>query len=195
MDALIRLIERLIQGLVSIVQPLIENGNLGYLMPFFLLLAATIFALTAKNRMNLVGYMLGWIVSISLIGLYQETNGDNILVKITGNVPRTDLGLPIFWGIVAGFFLLLPFLRGRLTDVQPLIIAFVTGFAVMLLFLTWRSTVSIATIQSAGEENLIIYRKRFIGVFALAFGIGVLVHVLISASNTSRRPPPPATKS
>jgi hypothetical protein len=189
LDALVHFIERLIQGIVSIIQPLIENGNLGYLMPFLLLIIATFFALTAKNRMNLVGYMLGWIVSIALIGLYQETNGDNVLVNITGTAPRTDLVVPIFWGLVIGFVLLFPFLRRRFVDVQPLIIAVVTGFAVTLLFLTWRSAASFQVIQSAGEENLVAYRKRFFGVFALTFGIAVLVNVLISASNSPRPPP------
>jgi hypothetical protein len=188
LDALAHLIERLVQGIVSVVQPLVENGNLGYLMPFLLLIIATFFALTAKNRMNLAGYLLGWIVAVALIVLYQESGGDNLLVNITGTVPRTDLVVPIFWGLVIGFVLLFPFLRRRFVDVQPLIIAFVTGFAVMLLFLTWRSAASFPVIQSAGEENLVNYRKRFIGVFALAFGIAVLVNVLISASNTPRPP-------
>lgn len=189
MDALIRFIERLVQGIVSGIQPLVDNGNLGYLMPFLLLAAATFFALTAKNRVNMVGYLLGWVVSVALIALYQETNGDNLLTNITGTAPRTDLVAPIFWGLVAGFLLLFPFLRRRLVDVQPLIIAVVTGFAVMLLFLTYRASNSITVVQSAGVENLITYRKRYVGVFALAFGIGVLIHVLIMASNPPRLPP------
>lgn len=189
MDALIHFIERLVQGIVSIIQPLVDNGNLGYLMPFLLLVAATFFALTAKNRISLAGYLLGWIVAVALIGLYQESNGDNLLVNITGSVPRTDLVMPIFWGLILGFLLLFPFLRRRLLDVQPLIVAIVTGFSVMLLFLAYRASVSITVVQSAGVENLITYRKRFVGVFALAFGIGVLLHVILSASNPPPLPP------
>jgi hypothetical protein len=195
LDALIRIIERLVQGIVSIIQPLVENGNLGYLAPFLLLAAATFFALTAKNRTNLVGYMMGWVVAIALVGLYQESNGDNLLVNITGVVPRSDLVMPIFWGLVTGFLLLFPFLRRRLVDVQPLIIALVTGFSVILMFITYRASVSITVVQSAGVENLITYRKRFVGVFALTFGIGVLMHVLISASNPPRPPPTPPHQS
>lgn len=191
MDGLIRLIEGLIRGIVTGIQPLIENGNLGYLMPFILLGAATYFAVTARNRMNLTGYALGWVIAVALIGLYQEGNGDNILNNLTGQIPRPDLVTPILSGFLVGFLLLFPFLRQKLSDVQPLIIALVTGFAIMLLFLTYRASVSITVVESAGVENLIAYRKRFVGVFSLTFGIGVLLHVLISAANPP--PPPPPT--
>ncbi len=189
MDTLIQFIQHLIQAIVAAIQPLIDNGNLGYLMPFILLIAATLMALTARNRLALAGYILGWIIAIALISLYLETNGDNLLANVTGNVPRTDVLMPIFWGFVAGFLFLAPFLRRRWVDMQPLIAAFVTAFAIVLLFLAYRASVSITVIQSAGVENLIVYRKRFVGIFALAFGIGVLLHVVISASNPPQPPP------
>lgn len=194
MDWLIRLIEGLIQGIMGGVQPLIDNGNLGYFIPFVLLLVTTWVMLTSKNRLCLSGYILGWIIAIAVMALYQETRGDNLLVSLTGVIPRNDVLAPGFWGLVAGFVLLLPFIRLKLSDAQPIILALVTAAAIIMMYLTYRASVSVGAVQTSGLAELIVYRKRYVGIFALAFGVGVLAHVLISAANPPRPPalmPPP----
>jgi hypothetical protein len=187
-DAIIRLIESIAQSIIGIIQPLFENGSLGYVVPFLLLLASTIFAVTGRNRANLAGYLLGWLVSIAVIGLYLETRGDAVLANLTGNLPRADISPPLILGFLLGFILLAPFIRMRLADSVPIIITLTTVASIVVMFMTFRSSAMITVIESQGVRDLITYRKRYCGVLALAFGAGVLLHVVISAANT---PPPP----
>lgn len=190
MDWLIRLIEGLIQGIMGSVQPLIDNGNLGYFIPLVLLLVATWVMFTSKNRLCLSGYILGWVIAIAVMALYQETRGDNLLVSLTGVIPRNDVLAPGFWGLVVGFVLLLPFIRLKLSDAQPIILALVTAAALIMMYVAYRASASVGAVQTTGLAELIVYRKRYIGIFALTFGMGVLAHVLMSAANP---PPPPPT--
>ncbi len=192
MDAIIRLIESIIQSIIGIIQPLFENGSLGYVVPFMLLLASTVFAFTGRNRANLAGYMLGWMISIALIGLYLEARGDNVLANLTGNLPRADISPPLILGFLLGFLLLAPFIRMRLADAVPIIITFITVASIVVMFMTYRSGMMITVVESQGVRDLITYRKRYCGVLALAFGAGVLLHVVISAANTP--PPVPVRK-
>ena len=192
MDAIIRLIESIVQSIIGIIQPLFENGSLGYVVPFMLLLASTIFAFTGRNRANLAGYMLGWMISIALIGLYLEARGDNVLANLTGNLPRADISPPLILGFLLGFMLLAPFIRMRLADAVPIIITFITVASIVVMFMTYRSGMMITVVESQGVRDLITYRKRYCGVLALAFGAGVLLHIVISAANTP--PPVPVRK-
>jgi hypothetical protein len=189
-DAVFRLIESVIQSIVGMVQPLFENGSLGYVVPFLLLLAATVFAFTGRNRTNVAGYIIGWLIGVTLIGRYLEARGDAILANLTGNLPRADVSLPLILGFFLGFMLLAPFIRMRLADATPLIILLTTVAAIVILFLTFRSSVMITVVESQGVRDLITYRKRYCGVLALAFGAGVLLHVVISAANTPPQPVP-----
>lgn len=194
MDAIIRLIESIAQSIIGIIQPLFENGSLGYVVPFLLLLASTVFAVTGRNRANLAGYLLGWMVSIAVIGLYLETRGDAVLANLTGNLPRADISPPLILGFLLGFMLLAPFIRMRLADSVPIIITLTTVASIVVMFMTFRSGAMITVIESQGVRDLITYRKRYCGVLALAFGAGVLFHVVISAANTPPPPPVPARK-
>jgi hypothetical protein len=191
-DAFIRLIESIAQSIIGIIQPLFENGSLGYVVPFLLLVAASVFAVTGRNRANLAGYMLGWLVSIAVIGLYLETRGDSVLANLTGNLPRADISAPLILGFLLGFMLLAPFIRMRLGDAVPIIITLTTVASIVVMFMTFRSSAMITVIESQGVRDLITYRKRYCGVLALAFGAGVLLHVVISAANTPQ--PVPARK-
>lgn len=191
LDALIRLIERVIQAVVTGIQPLVENGNLGYLIPFLLLLGATLIAVSSRNRMSLAGYLVGWVIAIAIIGLYTESNGDTLLANLTGTVPRTDLFTPAFLGLIFGFFLIIPFSRWRMSDSQPIMMTIVTAIAVILLFLTYRVSNSFSIVHTGGEEILIAYRKRYIGVFSLTFGLSVILLVLLTAGNPPRSYMPP----
>jgi hypothetical protein len=193
-DAIIRLIESIAQSIIGIIQPLFENGSLGYVVPFLLLLASTIFAVTGRNRANLAGYLLGWLVSIAVIGLYLETRGDAVLANLTGNLPRADISPPLILGFLLGFILLAPFIRMRLADSVPIIITLTTVASIVVMFMTFRSSAMITVIESQGVRDLITYRKRYCGVLALAFGAGVLLHVVISAANTPPPPPKPIRK-
>ena len=194
MDAIIRLIETIAQSIISMIQPLFENGSLGYVVPFLLLIASTLFAVTGRNRANLAGYLLGWLVSIAVIGLYLETRGDAVLANLMGNVPRTDISPPLILGFLLGFLLLAPFIRMRLADAVPIIITMMTVASIVVMFMTFRSSAMITVIESQGVRDLITYRKRYCGVLALAFGAGVLMHVVISAVNTPPPPPVPVRK-
>ncbi|MEZ4669341.1 MAG: hypothetical protein R3E39_15660 [Anaerolineae bacterium] len=189
MDWLIRLIEGLIQGIMGAVQPLIDNGNLGYFVPLVLLLVMTWVMLTSKNRLCLTAYILGWGLSIAVMALYQEARGDTLLVDVTGVIPRSDMLAPGFWGLVVGFLLLLPFIRLKLSDALPIIVALVTASALIMIYLAYRASASVGTVQTSGLADLIVYRKRYVGIFALTFSVGVLAHILMSAANP-RRPPP-----
>jgi hypothetical protein len=193
-EAIIRLIESIAQSIIGIIQPLFENGSLGYVVPFLLLLASTIFAVTGRNRANLAGYLLGWLVSIAVIGLYLETRGDAVLANLTGNLPRADISPPLILGFLLGFILLAPFIRMRLADSVPIIITLTTVASIVVMFMTFRSSAMITVIESQGVRDLITYRKRYCGVLALAFGAGVLLHVVISAANTPPPPPKPIRK-
>lgn len=194
MDGLARFIERIIQGIVGGIQPLIDSGNLGYLIPFLMLAIVTGLALTSKNRMALAGYLMGWVVAVSIMALFQQSNGDRIFDNLLGTVPRNELLTPGLVGIVVGFWALFPFIRMKLIDAQPIIFAFVTTFAVILLFLSWRAAASIPVITSTGLEELIAYRRRYLGIFALWFGVGILLHAMISAANPPKPPPSPPKK-
>ncbi len=187
MDGIIRFIESIVQGIIGIIQPLFENGNLGYLIPFIILAGATVLALTNKNRMSLVGYILGWIIGIVLIGVYLESNGDSLLMNLTGNVPSHSILVPALLGLFAGFIPLTPFIRMKLTDAAPILVAFATAMTLILMFLAYRASASIPVVQSQGVEDLIVYRKRYIGILSLAFGTGLLLHLVTSAAN----PPKP----
>jgi hypothetical protein len=193
-DAIIRLIETIAQSIIGMIQPLFENGSLGYVVPFLLLIAATLFAVTGQNRANLAGYLLGWIIGIAIIGLYLETRGDAVLANLMGNVPRTDISPPLILGFLLGFLLLAPFIRMRLADAVPIIITMMTVASIVVMFMTFRSSAMITVIESQGVRDLITYRKRYCGVLALAFGAGVLLHVVISAVNTPPPPPVPVRK-
>ncbi len=194
MDGLIRFIERIIQGIVGGIQPLIDNGNLGYLIPFLMLAIVTVMALTSKNRMSLAGYLLGWVIAVSLMALYQQSGGDRVFDNLLGTIPRSELLTPGLIGLAVGFGFLFPFIQMKLIDAQPIIIAFVTTIAVMLLFLAWRASASIPVISTAGLEDLIAYRRRYVGIFALWLGVGILLHIMISAANPPKPPPAPPKK-
>jgi hypothetical protein len=186
-DGIIRLIEGIVRAIIEMIQPLFNNGSLGYFVPFLLLAAATVYAVTGRNRANLAGYILGWIVGIALIGLYLEARGDAFLTGLTGNLPRADIIPPLLIGFVLGFLTLAPFIRMRLGDAVPIIIAVTTVASLLAMFCTYRSGAMITVVESQGVQDLITYRKRYFGVLALAFGAGVLLHVVLSAAN----PPPP----
>jgi hypothetical protein len=190
-DGIIRLIEGIVRGLVGLIQPLFENGNLGYLIPFVVLAITSILALINKNRMSLAGYILGWIIGIALIGVYLETNGDNVLINLTGNVPRSDILLPGLIGLFIGFVPLIPFIRMKLPDAAPILITFATACTLLLMFLAYRASASIPIVQSQGVEDIIVYRKRYIGILALGLGAGLLAHLVVSAANPPKPPPPP----
>ncbi|MBZ0280458.1 MAG: hypothetical protein K8L97_06930 [Anaerolineae bacterium] len=194
MDGLIRFIERIIQGIVGGIQPLIDNGNLGYLIPFLMLVVVTVMALTSKNRMSLAGYLMGWVIAVSVMALYQQSSGDRLFDNLLGTIPRNELLTPGLVGVVVGFGFLFPFIQMKLLDAQPIIVAFVTTFAVMMLFLSWRASASIVVISTSGLEELVAYRRRYVGIFALWFGVGVLLHTMISAANPPKPPPAPAKK-
>lgn len=194
MDGLIRFIERIIQGIVGGIQPLIDNGNLGYLIPFLMLAIVTVMALSSKNRMSLAGYLLGWVIAVSLMALYQQSGGDRVFDNLLGTIPRSELLTPGLIGLAVGFGFLFPFIQMKLIDAQPIIIAFVTTIAVMLLFLAWRASASIPVISTAGLEDLIAYRRRYVGIFALWLGVGILLHIMISAANPPKPPPAPPKK-
>ena len=136
--------------------------------------------------------LLGWLVSIALIGLYLETRGDTVLANLTGNLPRADISPPLILGFLLGFMLLAPFVRMRLADAVPIIITLTTVASIVVMFMTFRSGAMITVVESQGVRDLITYRKRYCGVLALAFGAGVLLHVVISAANTP--PPVPVRK-
>lgn len=189
MDAIVRLIESVIQGIVSLVQALINSGTLGYLMPLVLLIAVTIIAVTSKNRLSLAGYLLGWVIAVSLMALYMQSYGDRFIDTFLGTIPRTELLTPGIVGLVVGIVLLLPFRQMRVENSQPIIVAFVTTFAIMLLFIAWRASASIPVITTAGQEELIAYRRRYVGIMALWMGVGVLVHILLAAANPPKAPP------
>jgi hypothetical protein len=191
-DSIIRLIEGIVRGIVSIIQPLFENGNLGYVIPFIVLIAATLFALTNRNRTALAGYVLGWIIGITLIGVYLETGGDNLLANLTGNVARSDILMPAILGIFLSFVPLVPFIRMKLSDAAPILITFATAAALLLMFLAYRAAEAIPVVQSSGVEDLIVYRRRYVGILSLAFGAGLLAHLVVSAANPPKPPPPPA---
>jgi len=193
-DGLIRFIERIIQGIVGGIQPLIDNGNLGYLIPFLMLAIVTVMALSSKNRMSLAGYLLGWVIAVSLMALYQQSGGDRVFDNLLGTIPRSELLTPGLIGLAVGFGFLFPFIQMKLIDAQPIIIAFVTTIAVMLLFLAWRASASIPVISTAGLEDLIAYRRRYVGIFALWLGVGILLHIMISAANPPKPPPAPPKK-
>lgn len=186
-DGLIRLIENFIRSLLSVIQPLVEDGNIGYFFPALLLIGVTLFVLTSGNRLNLIGYALGWLIAITLISLYIEGNGDQILLNLTGTIPRTEFGTPGLLGGLVGFFLLFPFIRRSVAAEAPLIVTVATAGALLLMFLTWRASQSVPILLSSGQEELIVYRKRYVGTLALGFTMGLLGHVLLSAAT----PPPP----
>ena len=140
-----------------------------------------------QGRAGLAGYVLGWLAGIAIIGLYLEARGDNALTNLTGNLPRPDITPPLIIGLMLGFLILAPFIRMKLTDAMPIIIAVTTMASVLMMFFTYRSGAMIAEPTSQGVQDLIIYRKRYFGVLALAFGAGVLLHVVVSAAN---QPPP-----
>lgn len=194
MDGLIRFIERIIQGIVGGIQPLIDNGNLGYLIPFLMLAIVTVMALTSKNRMSLAGYLLGWVIAVSLMALYQQSGGDRVFDNLLGTIPRSELLTPGLIGLAVGFGFLFPFIQMKLIDAQPIIIAFVTTIAVMLLFLAWRAQASITVISTTGLVELVAYRRRYVGIFALWLGVGILLHIMISAANPPKPPPAPPKK-
>lgn len=191
MDALTRWIESLVQWLAGGLQPLVESGSLGYLLPFLMLIVATLTTVTSPNRMNLAGYVLGWVIALSVMALYLQSSGDRVIEQLTGTVPRNDLLTPGLFGFLVGFVALFPFIRMKLSDAQPIIVALVTSAALLLMFLAWRASASIPNPTTAGLEALIVYRRRYVGVFALTFGIGVLAHVLVSAVNPPKPPPAP----
>lgn len=191
MDSIINFIERLVQAIVSGLNPLVESGGIGYVAPFLLLAVVTVVMLTSSNRLSWAGYGLGWIVALFLILTYQNSGGDRWFADLTGTIPRSEVMGPVLWGLAAGFLLLFPFVRTRLHNSTPIIIAFVTGMAIILLFLAWRVTALTPVVQTSGQEELIAYRRRYVGVFALAFGVGVLLHVLLSATNEPRTPAVP----
>lgn len=193
MDWLVRLIEGIVQWIISFIQPLLESGTLGYLMPLLLLIGATIMAATSKNRINLAGYVLGWVISFALIGIYLEGHGDNILINLTGQ-PRGEFLLPLLIGFLIGFVALTPFIRIKLVDAAPIIITLVTATAITLLFLAYRAGASFTVPITPDITDIIEYRRRYIGLLSLAFGAGVLLHVVVSASNPPKPPPAPPKK-
>jgi hypothetical protein len=193
-DALTRWIESLVQWLAGGLQPMVESGNLGYLLPFLMLVVATVVAVTSKNRMSLAGYVLGWVIALSVMALYLQSGGDRVIENLTGTVPRNDMLTPGLFGLAVGFIGLFPFVRMKLSDAQPIIVALVAGVALLLLFMAWRASASIPNPSTSGLEDLIIYRRRYVGIFALTFGIGVLAHVLVSAANPPKPPPAPEKK-
>jgi hypothetical protein len=186
MDWLVTFIERLIQAIAAGVEPLVESGNLGYIIPFVLLVVATYMALTSSNRFNLTGYALGWVLAVTGIGLYQQGNGDAILANLTGTIPTANIVAPSFWGFVAGFIVLIPLLRLPTESAQPMVVAYVTALSILLMFFTFRAGQSIPVIQTTGQEELLMYRKRIIGIFALVYGISVLLYLIVNSSNRAR---------
>lgn len=188
MDWLIRLLEGIIQSILTGLQLLMDNGNLGYFVPLVLLLVATWVAIVNRNRLCMAGYVLGWLVALAIMAVYLQAKGDTFLESITGRIPRNDFLTPGFWGLIIGFFLLVPFVRLRLQDALPIIVALLAAAAVIQLFLTYRAGASF-DLQTTGLVELAYYRKRFVGIFALAFGTGVLLHVVLSAANPPRTPP------
>lgn len=192
MDQSQDLIQRFFQTLLSGIEPLFASGDLGYVAPIILLLVASLAALTTRQRSAaFVGYALGWGAAVLGIGFYQQIRGDLILEQVTGVIPRTDYFMPAFWGLALGFFILLPFSRLRPGEAAPVTVGVATAAAVLLLFVAWRASLSVPDPSTTGLVELIAYRKRYVGVFALAFGIGILVHVLLSATNPPRPPPKP----
>jgi hypothetical protein len=187
LDGIIRLIEGLVRSIIGIIQPLFDNGSLGYVIPFLLLLVATGYAVSGRNRANLAGYILGWFAGIAIIGLYLEARGDAVLTNLTGNLPRPEITGPLILGFLIGFLVLAPFIRMRLIDSIPIIVAVTTLVSIVVMFLTYRCGAMIPDFVSQGTQDLIVYRKRYFGVLALAFGAGVLLHVVVSAAN---QPPP-----
>jgi hypothetical protein len=190
-DSIIQFIENLVRSVLSALQPLFSGGNLGYLAPFIILMVATLFAAIYRNRVSIGGYVLGWILGMVLIAIYLQVDGDGIMEQVTGNVPRPNIFIPALAGFLVGFLPLLPFYKQPLYASTPIIIAYTTMMALLFLFLTYRAGASME-ILSQGVQDLIVYRRRYIGILALAFGTGVLMHIVLSAANPPPKPPPPA---
>jgi hypothetical protein len=164
----------LLETLVRIGEAALDSGAIGYLVCGSLLLFVSGWAFGSKNRVNRTAYVFGWLVAVLLINLYFAGDGDQFLRTVIGEKPREELYMPAFFGLVLGFLLVMPFNRPG-ANTAPSVLAIVTAGCLLMLFLSWRILIPDPAMQ---VEIIINYRRRFMGIFALMFAVGLLIHLL-----------------
>ncbi|MCB9455940.1 MAG: hypothetical protein H6671_08140 [Anaerolineaceae bacterium] len=197
MDTIIRIIESGAQGFFNLLQPTLSDGSFGYLVSLLALLLTGLYALRSKNAINRAGLMLGVLLALAFVYIYQQGNGDNVLFPlVTAVYPTENLFTPMLLGFAVGVIILLPFGRAPLKDKAALIVAALVAGALVMLFVFWRVSSAtletlrqtVPTVQPYQMDVMIGYLRRTLGVFAVFFFIGVLAHILLS---TQPLPPPP----
>lgn len=198
MDTIIRIIESGAQGFFNLLQPTLSDGSFGYLVSLLALLLTGLYALRSKNAINRAGLMLGVLLALAFVYVYQQGNGDNVLFPlVTAVYPTENLFTPMLLGFALGIIILLPFGRAPLKDKAALIVAALVAGALVMLFVFWRVSSAtletlrqtVPTVQPYQMDVMIGYLRRTLGVFAVFFFIGVLAHILLSSQPLPPAPP------
>ncbi len=198
MDTIIRIIESGAQGFFNLLQPTLSDGSFGYLVSLLALLLTGLYALRSKNAINRAGLMLGVLLALAFVYVYQQGNGDNVLFPlVTAVYPTENLFTPMLLGLALGIIVLLPFGRAALKDKAALIVAALVAGALVMLFVFWRVSSAtletlrqtVPTVQAYQMDVMIGYLRRTLGVFSVFFFIGVLAHILLSSQPLPPTPP------
>lgn len=196
MDSIVRLIEAGIQSLINLLQPTLNDGSYGYLFALVVLVGVAVFALRSKNGVHRVGLILGVLVGLGFIYVYDRGNGDNVLLPLVASAyPDEGLFTPALLGLFTGLVILLPLGRAPVTEKSAPIVAALTAGALIMLYIFWRvSSVSpevlrrvVPTAQAYQKEIMTQYLRRVLSIFTFTFVIGVLFHILLSHASA---PPP-----
>lgn len=149
----------------------------------FVLLSAMLLAMTwwAFRAGELAGYALGWLVGIFLVVVYSALFGETaVTVDEIANAEPVQLTMlsvtgASLLGLVGGFAILLfvqlpnPF---PLAQRRALTVALLTAMVLIGLY-----------ILSSSDE----YTRKTLGIFSLAFGIGLLVNIVLNGGTAGAR--------
>ncbi len=163
------------EAIINTIEQIILSDLLIFIVLLSILGLTTLWSLFRLREF--AGYVLGWFIGFFAILVFRAIGGDlgpdvAAAAEPTSALTANDIILPSLLGVVLGFGVM--FLLSILGDVRAMrasTIAIITATSVLMLYFM---AVSPAFI------------RRGVGIFALAFSIGALLHVVLIAGPARR---------
>lgn len=164
---------------MSLVEDIFLSDFMIFILLCVLLLAVTSWAFRSGE---LPGYALGWLVGIFMVVVYSALGGgvEVTVDEMTNAEPvrltMVSVMIASLFGLVGGF--------GVLTFVQAPI-HFPQRRSITIALLTTMVIIGLYILSTSGE-----YTRKSLGIFALAFAIGLLANIVLNGNSATRRAVP-----